>query len=150
MLELYEELTGRPGLVALVEISGEEFYGPGYEDSSRLPPDVAKLRPLGWAPRHDIRATFRDAMAYLPGAVRAATLDDLYPLDDVVRLPRADPRVGMIRSGRLLPRRPRSAESSALSMVALVGALVLGWHLSRAWSWLHAEDGVRGTAGRRL
>jgi UDP-apiose/xylose synthase len=64
MLELYEELTGVPSVSQLVEISGEEFYGVGYEDSSRLPPDVSKLRALGWSPRHDIRSTLRDAMAY--------------------------------------------------------------------------------------
>jgi hypothetical protein len=45
-------------------MSGEEFYGPGYEDSSRLPPNITKLRSLGWTPQYDVRATFRDAMAY--------------------------------------------------------------------------------------
>jgi UDP-apiose/xylose synthase len=64
MLDLYEELTGAPAASEVVEMSGEEFYGVGYEDSSRLPPDVSKLRALGWAPRHDIRATFRDAMKF--------------------------------------------------------------------------------------
>jgi Nucleoside-diphosphate-sugar epimerases len=64
MLELYEELTGAPPASLVVEMSGEAFYGPGYEDSSRLPPDISKLRRLGWAPQHDIRSTFRDAMAY--------------------------------------------------------------------------------------
>ena len=72
MLELYEELTGRPASSELVPISGEEFYGEGYEDSSRLPPDVTKLRSLGWRPRHDIRATFRDAMAFYLDGVRSA------------------------------------------------------------------------------
>jgi N-acetylglucosaminyldiphosphoundecaprenol N-acetyl-beta-D-mannosaminyltransferase len=64
MLELYEELTGVPPTSEVVEISGEKFYGTGYEDSSRLPPDITKLRALGWSPRHDIRSTFRDAMAF--------------------------------------------------------------------------------------
>jgi UDP-apiose/xylose synthase len=72
MLELYEELTGRAATSEVVPISGEEFYGEGYEDSSRLPPDVTKLRSLGWRPRHDIRATFRDAMAYYLEGVRSA------------------------------------------------------------------------------
>jgi UDP-apiose/xylose synthase len=64
MMELYQELTGKAPTSTLVDTSGAEFYGTGYEDSSRLPPDVTKLRRLGWAPRHDIRSTFRDAMAY--------------------------------------------------------------------------------------
>lgn len=64
MRDLYVELTGRPSSSRIIEVSGEEFYGPGYEDADRLPPDVSKLRALGWAPRHGIRETFRDAMTY--------------------------------------------------------------------------------------
>jgi UDP-apiose/xylose synthase len=70
MMELYEELTGERSCSEVVPISGEEFYGAGYEDSSRLPPDVTKLRSLGWAPRQDVRATFRDAMAFYLDGVR--------------------------------------------------------------------------------
>lgn len=72
MIELYEELTGRPSSSPVVQMSGEEFYGVGYEDSSRLPPDVTKLRTLGWAPCHGVRATFRDAMAFYLDGVRDA------------------------------------------------------------------------------
>ena len=64
MRELYVELTGQPSSSPIVEVSGEEFYGAGYEDADRLPPDITKLRRLGWAPRHGIRETFRHAMAY--------------------------------------------------------------------------------------
>jgi UDP-apiose/xylose synthase len=64
MMSLYEEVTGRKPTSELVSISGEAFYGPGYEDSSRLPPDVSKIRALGWVPQHDVRATFLDAMRY--------------------------------------------------------------------------------------
>jgi UDP-apiose/xylose synthase len=64
MIELYEEITGRPPASEVVEISGEEFYGPGYEDSDRLPPDISKLRSLGWSPERDLRSTVADAMRY--------------------------------------------------------------------------------------
>ncbi len=64
MKERYTELTGIPADNELVEISGEEFYGPGYADSNRVPPDVSKLRALGWEPRHDLRRTMSDAMQY--------------------------------------------------------------------------------------
>jgi UDP-apiose/xylose synthase len=64
MQRLYSELTGEPSTSQLVEISGEAFYGPGYEDSDRLPPDISKMKELGWAPRRDLRTTFSDAMAY--------------------------------------------------------------------------------------
>jgi UDP-apiose/xylose synthase len=51
-------------------VCGEEFYGLGYEDSDRLPPDITKIRSLGWEPRRDLRTTLRDAMEhYLRSAV---------------------------------------------------------------------------------
>lgn len=64
MMVLYEELTGSPAKSTVVEVSGEEFYGVGYEDADRLPPDISKMKSLGWIPRRDVRTTFRDAMAY--------------------------------------------------------------------------------------
>jgi UDP-apiose/xylose synthase len=90
MLELYEELTGTPPTSPVVQISGEAFYGPGYEDSSRLPPDVSKLRALGWAPRHDVRSTFRAAMAYYLEAGRRMKL---HLVEDPVTLLAGDRRV---------------------------------------------------------
>jgi UDP-apiose/xylose synthase len=83
MVELYQELTGRASTSALVDIRGEDFYGPGYEDSSRLPPDVSKLRRLGWAPRHDVRSTFRDAMAFYLDQSRL-DLNGRYVVNDLV------------------------------------------------------------------
>jgi len=64
MLELYEALTGEKAPCELVEVSGEEFYGAGYEDADRLPPDITKLKSLGWEPKRDLRTTFADAMTY--------------------------------------------------------------------------------------
>jgi UDP-apiose/xylose synthase len=64
MIELYRDLTGVPPTSAVEEISGEEFYGVGYEDSDRLPPSISRMRQLGWAPRHGLRKTFQDSMAF--------------------------------------------------------------------------------------
>jgi len=64
MLDLYEDLTGRPSTCVLEDISGEQFYGEGYDDGDRLPPDVSKLKALGWAPRHDLITTLRETMEY--------------------------------------------------------------------------------------
>ena len=64
MLEMYEEHTGMPASSELVDIDGDEFYGAGYEDGDRLPPEISKISSLGWAPRHDLRRTIGDAMAY--------------------------------------------------------------------------------------
>ncbi len=64
MRELFTELTGRRPASELVEVSGNEFYGEGYDDTDRVPPDVTKLRSLGWEPTRDLRSTMRDAMEY--------------------------------------------------------------------------------------
>jgi len=64
MAGLYEEITGEPSRSALVDVKGEEFYGAGYEDSDRLPPDITKLSRLGWFPKHDLEKTLHDAMSY--------------------------------------------------------------------------------------
>ena len=64
MCEIYEELTGSSESAHLVEISGEEFYGDGYEDGTRLPPDISKIQRLGWAPRHGLRRTLRDTVEH--------------------------------------------------------------------------------------
>jgi nucleoside-diphosphate-sugar epimerase len=64
MKDLYQELTGIEPQNELVDIDGEEFYGRGYEDMDRVPPDISKLQALGWTPKRDLETTFRDAMAY--------------------------------------------------------------------------------------
>ncbi len=64
MKELFEEMTGATPGNELVEIDGEAFYGEGYEDTNRVPPDVSKLQALGWEPRQGLRATMGDAMRY--------------------------------------------------------------------------------------
>jgi UDP-apiose/xylose synthase len=63
MLDVYREITGWPAASPLEDIAGEQFYGPGYEDGDRLPPDIARIRALGWAPEHDLRSTIRSTMA---------------------------------------------------------------------------------------
>ena len=58
------KLTGTTPDNEFIEISGEDFYGDGYEDMDRVPPDITKLRHLGWEPTRDMRQTFTDAMEY--------------------------------------------------------------------------------------
>ena len=64
MIDIYEEMTGDARKPELVEVSGEEFYGEGYEDGERYPPDIRKLRSLGWEPTRDLRSTVKSAMAH--------------------------------------------------------------------------------------
>jgi nucleoside-diphosphate-sugar epimerase len=56
---------GRTRLPELVEVSGEEFYGTGYDDSDRRIPDITKARMLlGWEPRYGVDETLERSMAY--------------------------------------------------------------------------------------
>ncbi len=64
MIDLYKELTGKSPRSEIVEITGEEFYGQGYEDCDWRVPDTTKIRALGWNPRYDLRATFRRTMEW--------------------------------------------------------------------------------------
>ena len=63
MRDIYAEKFRDPGvpLPQIVSVTGEEFYGEGYDDSDRRIPDIAKARTLlGWEPEwsmHDILET---------------------------------------------------------------------------------------------
>ena len=49
----------------IVEVSSEEFYGKGYEDSDRRIPDISKAQALlGWNPKWDIISTLKATMNY--------------------------------------------------------------------------------------
>lgn len=64
MIRLYGELTGRTPLCEIQTQPGEEFYGPTYEDSDRLPPNISKLEALGWSPSRDLESTLRETMRF--------------------------------------------------------------------------------------
>lgn len=70
MIEIYSELNGERPDTELVEISGEAFYGEGYEDVDRIPPNIGKMTDLGWTPTHGMKETLRDAMeSYLDAPI---------------------------------------------------------------------------------
>ena len=77
MMEVYEELTGNAPISKLVEVSGEEFYGEGYEDGNRHPPDIQKLRSLGWGPLSDLRSTIKETMNYYLSSPEQAIFQDV-------------------------------------------------------------------------
>jgi len=64
MRDIYRTEFDRNAASEIMSVSGEQFYGPGYEDCDRRMPDVTKMAALGWAPRHDLRTTFELAMRY--------------------------------------------------------------------------------------
>lgn len=64
MKECYRDITGRESTCELVDISGEDFYGPGYQDTDRVPPDISKLRALGYDPQHDLKSTLSETMRH--------------------------------------------------------------------------------------
>ena len=50
----------------IVNVTGEEFYGKGYDDSDRRIPDITKARRLlSWEPRFGIREILEDHNAVL-------------------------------------------------------------------------------------
>jgi nucleoside-diphosphate-sugar epimerase len=56
---------GQTALPKLVEVSGEAFYGEGYDDSDRRIPDITKaMRLLGWKPHYNLEETIEHSMAY--------------------------------------------------------------------------------------
>lgn len=64
MQEIYEDLTGTKPENEIIVIDGEDFYGKGYEDMDRVPPNVDKLMALGWKPTKDLDTIFREAVKY--------------------------------------------------------------------------------------
>jgi UDP-apiose/xylose synthase len=72
IMDLYEELTGERPANELIEISGQEFYGEGYEDTNRVVPDISRMRELGWEPQFDLEATFLETIrSYLGASVES-------------------------------------------------------------------------------
>jgi UDP-apiose/xylose synthase len=65
MVELFGELCPGGDEPAIERVSAEAFYGPGYEDSDRRVPDIAKARRLlGWEPRTALRPALRATMSH--------------------------------------------------------------------------------------
>jgi nucleoside-diphosphate-sugar epimerase len=56
---------GMSPLSDITEVSGDDFYGQGYDDSDRRIPDIIKaMTLLGWTPKYDLDATIERSMAY--------------------------------------------------------------------------------------
>ncbi len=67
MRDLYAEKfkTDRLPLSDIIDVSAEEFYGEGYEDSDRRIPDNRKARELlGWQPTWKMRELLEKTMQY--------------------------------------------------------------------------------------
>lgn len=56
---------GQTELPEPIEVSGETFYGEGYDDSDRRIPDITKAQQLlGWQPRYNLDQTLEYSMGY--------------------------------------------------------------------------------------
>ena len=67
MREIYAEKFRDPAtpLPEIVTVTGEAFYGQGYEDSDRRIPNIAKARTLlGWEPKWGFRELLEATMRY--------------------------------------------------------------------------------------
>jgi nucleoside-diphosphate-sugar epimerase len=75
MREIYAAEFREPGapLSEIVSVSGEEFYGKGYDDSDRRIPDITKARTLlGWEPVWPVRDILETTMRYYVEETRKA------------------------------------------------------------------------------
>lgn len=67
MRDIYAEKFRDPAvpLPQIVSVTGEEFYGQGYDDSDRRIPDITKVRTLlGWEPVWSMRDILETTMRY--------------------------------------------------------------------------------------
>lgn len=67
MRDIYAEKFRDPAvpLPEIVSVTGEEFYGEGYDDSDRRIPDITKARTLlGWAPAWSMHEILETTMRY--------------------------------------------------------------------------------------
>ena len=64
MRDIYADRSPDGDLPPIENVSGEEFYGAGYEDCERRIPDATKLTDAGWEPQYDLRETLEEAMSY--------------------------------------------------------------------------------------
>ena len=67
MREIYAEKFLKPGqrLPDIIEVSADDFYGEGYEDSDRRIPDISKARKLlGWEPEWKLKELLEETMRY--------------------------------------------------------------------------------------
>ncbi|MBW2240968.1 MAG: NAD-dependent epimerase/dehydratase family protein [Deltaproteobacteria bacterium] len=66
MRELAAEITGKESFLShpIEDITGNKFYGEGYEDCDRRVPDISKAESLlGWRAKTNLRETLRITMA---------------------------------------------------------------------------------------
>ncbi len=74
MRDIYSEHFAEPGqeISEIIDISGDEFYGSGYDDVDRRLLDNTKLRNLtGWEPKYDLDAMLKTIMEYDVKQVRS-------------------------------------------------------------------------------
>lgn len=77
MIELYHDITGRAPASHPEVISGDSYYGKGYEDCDRRVPDISKINGLGWTPKINLRDAIRESMIYYIGKGSSCLLKPL-------------------------------------------------------------------------
>ena len=67
MRDIYEKYCMRKNqkLSEIKSTTGEQFYGPGYDDIDRRIPDITKIQALtGWTPRYDLKTMLYEIIQY--------------------------------------------------------------------------------------
>ncbi|MEM0895540.1 MAG: bifunctional UDP-4-keto-pentose/UDP-xylose synthase [Verrucomicrobiota bacterium] len=75
MCDIFDKKFRQPGdppRPEIVSVSGEEFYGKGYEDCDRRIANIDKAKTLlGWEPKHDLESVITKTMEYFVDEFRA-------------------------------------------------------------------------------
>jgi UDP-apiose/xylose synthase len=64
MRDIYQDVSPDGTLPGIEEVSGEEFYGDGYEDCEQRVPDISKLEAAGWEPEYGLREALEETITY--------------------------------------------------------------------------------------
>ncbi|PKA59717.1 UDP-glucuronic acid decarboxylase 1 [Apostasia shenzhenica] len=66
MTEVYSKVSGEPPLeVPTIDVSSQEFYGEGYDDSDKRIPDMTIInRQLGWSPKTSLQDLLDSTLTY--------------------------------------------------------------------------------------
>ena len=64
MRKIYKRNIPSESVPDIVPISGEKYYGRGYQDSERRVPVLDKINSVGWSPEVDLEDTFSFSMDY--------------------------------------------------------------------------------------
>ena len=64
MRKIYKKNIPFANIPEIISMSGDKYYGTGYQDSERRIPVIDKLKSVGWTPKFNLKQTFELSMDY--------------------------------------------------------------------------------------